>query len=164
MSNRATMRTEKKSRRRKGIGVLPTNSLAKLVIGCCLTIRLSGRLKTRPARRERKIAQRARGAFTTTRHGPLQPKVRRLLTRNRLYHVEILIEQEYRECPRRLYCWGIPGTNIPPVSDIDFPAVARALRNEAAWWVRGAGFRDKRSHGRNGLLLRSRDCISYPER
>jgi hypothetical protein len=39
-------------------------------------MRLSGRAKARPARRERKIAKRARGAPALTHHGPLQPMVR----------------------------------------------------------------------------------------
>ncbi len=37
-----------------------------------LTVKLSGRPQARPARRERRIAKRARGAQPPTRHGPLQ--------------------------------------------------------------------------------------------
>jgi hypothetical protein len=43
-----------------------------------LTMRLSGRTQTRPGRRERKIAKRARGAPPPTGHGPLQPIVSRV--------------------------------------------------------------------------------------
>jgi hypothetical protein len=42
-----------------------------------LTMRLSGRPQACPARRERNIAKRARGAQRPTHHGPLQPMVRR---------------------------------------------------------------------------------------
>src|ERR1700733_186248 len=43
-----------------------------------LTVSLSGRARAHPARRERKIAKRARGAPPPTPHGPLQARVRRL--------------------------------------------------------------------------------------
>jgi hypothetical protein len=39
-------------------------------------MRLSGRTHTRPVRRERKMAKRARGAPALPLHGPLQPMVR----------------------------------------------------------------------------------------
>jgi len=47
-------------------------------------MRLSGRPQVYPARRERNIAKRARGAPTTTDHGPLQPMVRGQLCSLRL--------------------------------------------------------------------------------
>src|SRR3981189_3143771 len=43
---------------------------------CGLTMRLSGRTQAHPARHERKIAERARGAPAPPHHGPLQPMVR----------------------------------------------------------------------------------------
>ena len=69
-------------------------------------MRLSGRMQTRPRRRERKIAKRARRARALPHHGPLQPMVSATLTtelenppfqkygRN-ARHTEK--EQEYRE-------------------------------------------------------------------
>src|SRR5437773_9364803 len=49
-----------------------------------LTVKLSGRPQARPARRERRIAKRARGAQPPTRHGPLQ----RLLDRTSTTPIE----------------------------------------------------------------------------
>src|SRR5437660_2194178 len=43
---------------------------------CGLTVRLSGRVQTRPARGERTIAKRARGAPPPTYHGRLQQRAR----------------------------------------------------------------------------------------
>src|SRR3984885_12449594 len=52
---------------------------------------LSGRTQAHPARRERKIARRARGAPPPTRHGPLQARVRGLLSTYLLAKVQCFL-------------------------------------------------------------------------
>jgi hypothetical protein len=58
-----------------------------------LTVSLSGRAQAHPARRERKIAKRARGAPPPTPHGPLQALVRVQLKR-------LTFRREQRETER----------------------------------------------------------------
>src|ERR1700730_4025975 len=53
-----------------------------------LTVSLSGRTQGRPARRERRISQGARGAPPQACHGPLQALVRRLAVSIKVVSVE----------------------------------------------------------------------------
>ncbi len=71
-----------------------------------LTMRLSGRQHTLPARHERKIAQRARGAPPLDFHGPLQPMVRRLVHAGRGENMMIDIPSTHTNAPSMSHTVG----------------------------------------------------------
>jgi hypothetical protein len=74
-------------------------------IAAGLTVKLSGRVGAHPARRERKLAKRARGAPPNDSHGPLQRLLERTRTMKRESQGKPLNSQQYHrndECDPKM--------------------------------------------------------------
>jgi hypothetical protein len=69
-------------------------------------MRLSGRTQAPQGRRERKLAQRARGAPALTHHGPLQAMVRRMVHAGRGENMMIDIPSTHTNAPSMSHAVG----------------------------------------------------------
>jgi hypothetical protein len=133
----------------------PVHDTCDTATGGPLTMRLSGRAQTCPVRCERNIAKRARGAHPLTRHGPLEPFVRR---RNR---ARALTKASHRK-PTAPTTNAAAASTVASTGLMSCPAVPPMSPQQSAY---AASFRGQRSSARisNGGARRSAERSATTE-